>query len=168
MEGFSVAAPLRGGENLLTKESRQELAREREGVSDMIEASWGGECDIGDMIAGIGWGVEGPTNESSSTIEGSEGGVGHDWSPTVKLANIKRWAPDFDFLRPKSAASRLDIDSLLTGIVGIVDCLDAGIKPWVAKLGVGGKVCRFTLFGGCMAVAAESLKLLSRLSPSLL
>lgn len=29
---FSVVFPLRGGENLLTKLSRQELARDREGV----------------------------------------------------------------------------------------------------------------------------------------
>jgi hypothetical protein len=91
IEGFPVVAPLRGGENLLTNESRQELAREREGVSDTSEASCGGECDIGDMIgAAIGRGVDGPINESTSTIDGSEGGVGQDWSPTVKLANIKR------------------------------------------------------------------------------
>lgn len=130
MEGFSVAVPLRGGENLLTKESRQEVARERDGVSDISEVSCGGECDIGDVIAGIGRGVEGPVKESASTIDGSDGGVGQDWSPpTVKLANIKRWAPDFDFLRPRSGRPRLGIDSLRMGTVGIDDCLDAGIKP---------------------------------------
>jgi len=43
IEGLSVVAPLRGGENLLTKLSRQELALEREGVSDISEASRGGE-----------------------------------------------------------------------------------------------------------------------------
>lgn len=53
IEGFSVVRPLRGGENLLTKLSRQELAREREGVSDAREASWGG-CEIGDMIGAMG------------------------------------------------------------------------------------------------------------------
>lgn len=47
----------------------------------------------------------------------------------MKLANIKRWAPGFDFLRPKSEASRLDMDSLLVGTTGIDDCLDSDIKP---------------------------------------
>ena len=90
IEGFSVARPLRGGENLLTKLSRQELAREREGVSDSSDDSCGGECEIGDMIGAIGRGVDGPMNESTSTIDGSEGGVGQDCSPTVKLASINR------------------------------------------------------------------------------
>ena len=81
------------------------------------------------MIGATGRGVDGPMNESASTIDGSEGGVGQDWSPAVKLANIKRWAPGFDFLRPKSEAPKLDIDSLLVGATGIDDCLDSDIKP---------------------------------------
>ena len=71
----------------------------------------------------------GPVNESSSTIEGSDGGDGQVWSPTLKLANIKRWAPAFDFLRPKSDVSKLDIDRVLVGATGIDDCLDTGNKP---------------------------------------
>jgi hypothetical protein len=43
IEGLSVACSVRGGENRLTKESRHELAREREGVSDSSDASCGGE-----------------------------------------------------------------------------------------------------------------------------
>jgi hypothetical protein len=105
--------------------------------------------------------VEGPTNESASTIDGSEGGVGQVCSPTVKLANINRWAPAFDFFRPKSEVSRSGADCVLVGTTAIDDFLDSGIKPWVARLGVGGNVCLLTRFGSWMVVAAESLKLLS-------
>jgi hypothetical protein len=73
--------------------------------------------------------VDGPINESSSTIEGSDGGVGQVWSPTLKLANIKRCAPAFVFLRPKSDVSKLDIDRVLVGATGIDDCLEPGINP---------------------------------------
>jgi hypothetical protein len=73
--------------------------------------------------------VDGPINESSSTIEGSDGGDGQVWSPTLRLANIKRWAPTFDFLRPKSDESKLGIDRVLVGATGIDDCLDTGNKP---------------------------------------
>lgn len=129
IEGFLVELPLRGGENLLTKPSRQEVALEREGVSDVSEPSGGGEYDNGDAIGGRGRGVDGPINESTSTIDGSEGGVGQDCSPAAKLASIKRCAPDFDFLlsilgRPKSGT-----DCFLVGITGIDVCLDSGIKP---------------------------------------
>jgi hypothetical protein len=128
IEGFLVEVPLRGGEYLLTKPSRQELAREREGVPDTNETS-GRECDNGDAIGGRGRGVDGPINESMSIIDGSEGGVGQDCSSAAKLANIKRWAPDFDFRlsilgRPKSGTN-----FFLVGTAGIEVCLDSGIKP---------------------------------------
>lgn len=54
IEGFLLELPLRGGESLLTKPSRQELALEREGVSDISEPSGGGEHDSGDAIGGRG------------------------------------------------------------------------------------------------------------------
>lgn len=105
--------------------------------------------------------MEGPKNESASTIDGSEGGVGQVCSPTVKLANINRWAPGLDFFRLKSEVSRSGADCVLVGTIATDDFLDSGIKPWVARLGVGGSVCLLTRFGCWMVVAAESLKLLS-------
>jgi len=113
---------------------------------------------MGETIGGRGRGVIGPMNESSSTIDGSEGGVGQDGSVSAAamLASMKRVAPDFDFLRSRLGGPRVGTDCLLEDVVGIDACRDSGIRPCVASVGVGGKVCRFCLLCGCLTVAVES------------
>ena len=82
-------------------------------------------------MGGRGRGVAGPMKESSSTIDGSEGGVGQDGSASAAamLASMNRVAPDFDFLRSKLGGPKVGTDCLLEDCVGIDACRDSGIKP---------------------------------------
>lgn len=126
IEGLLLGFSLILGENLRTKASRQEVAREAMAVFESSEP-----CGLGVMVwadvGGSGKGVEGPVKESASALVGSEGGVGGK-APlsTEKLPHIKRCAPTLLGGPPEPT---VDTDCFL-GSLSITElCLDSGMSP---------------------------------------
>lgn len=93
-------------------------------------------------VCGSGCGVDGPTKESVSSEDGSEGGVVGSLPPAIILASMNMCAPAFDLdlvgLYRASVAS-----NVLRSSVSFAEgegFWESGIKPWQARAGVGGIV----------------------------